>query len=255
MRQYQAILQDIGLNPSEIEVFFSIIQGARSARDIINATNIKRPTAYYAINSLARRGLISESGAAGSKKFSPAPLLRLRTIAHEEKRRAEEAEDKINALIPALERMLGKESARPAISLYEGKSSVTNIIMETIFCRTKHIDTVVPKQNFFWQMGEPFVTRYVSARKKEEITTRSLWETPVGKNVINAFYKGFSQIRIMPKSMHNRFTTTVFMYDDSVLFIAPAQDAHCLLMNSKEYAETMRAWFDGLWERSTPHVQ
>ena len=70
MQEPRKHLTDLGLSDSEVTVYLAMVSGARTARDLVKVTRLKRPTVYYALGCLERRGLTSKKGLGGDKNFS-----------------------------------------------------------------------------------------------------------------------------------------------------------------------------------------
>jgi len=55
-------LQNLDLNPNEAKTFLAILEiGPASISDIAKRARIKRPTTYYLIEELIKKGLFSKS--------------------------------------------------------------------------------------------------------------------------------------------------------------------------------------------------
>ena len=156
-------------------------------------------------------------------------------------------------MIPTLEATSSPANQKPAVAFYEGVDAVKNAVMEMLYCKNKRINSVVPKQNFFWQIGQDFVELFIEERVKRNIKTKNLWEAPINKGLMKQYYEGLSQVRIVPEIMHGKFQTTIFLYDNKTLYVSSKNNSYCVLITSKEHTDTMRAWFDGLWSVSSPH--
>jgi sugar-specific transcriptional regulator TrmB len=254
MQEPRTHLLSLGLSDSEVTTYLAMISGARTARDLGKVTQLKRPTVYYALSCLEKRGLVSKSGLEGDKRFSLEPLERLTTIAEEKARESVKLNENIQALIATLATDNSSVNQRPLVSFFEGVEAVQHVIMEILYCHNKEIYSVVPNHNFFWQIGPDFVQTYIEERKSRAIKTKNLWEKPIDSQLIQQYYKGFSEVRILPSVMKGKFATTVFLYDDKTLYISSMQNAYCVLIRSQEHHDTMRAWFDGLWSSSKPHA-
>ena len=246
-------LKALGLSNSEVTVYLAMTSGIRRAADLVKTTKLKRPTVYYALGCLEKRGLISKTGKEGDKKFSLTPLERLVSMAESKVKESEQLKNNIQALIPNLKAQKPAADLRPTVEFFEGVEAVRYAILDMLYCKNGQINSVVPKENFFWQVGEEFVERFVSERAARKIRTQNLWEAPIDEAVIKKYYQGLSQIRILPPVMASRFTSTVFMYDDKVLYVSSLKNSYCVLITSQEHHDTMQAWFDGLWAGSKPH--
>lgn len=246
MQNPRETLARLGLADSEIKVYLAMLGGARKVGEIMKTTRQKRPTVYYALTKLAERGLLRKTGRA-DEPYMPEPAERLRTVVESRVKEAGEIAKEIEALIPSLGPKTGRLE-KPEVAFYEGVEAVKNVIMETLYCKDRHIDSIAPTGNFFWGVGAGFAAGYVSERARRKIRTRNLWEAPIDpKRMRPQDYQGLSEIRVLPKVMHGRFSTTVFLFDDKTLYISSLKNAYALLVTSQEHHDAMTAMFDGLW--------
>jgi sugar-specific transcriptional regulator TrmB len=251
--QPQKHLQELGLSESEIAVYLGMVSGSRTARDLVKSLGLKRPTVYYALGCLERRGLVSKTGVEGSSQFSLEPVEKLLRLAKEKVDDASKLEDSIASMLPVLKQESYAENA-PGVAFFEGIDAVKRAIMDMLYTKKRVINSVIPENNFFWEVGEEFVGKYVQERIKREIHTRNLWEAQISKDVLKKYYAEFSEVRILPAIMKNKFHTSIFLYDDKVLQVSSAKNSYCIVITSQEYHDTMQAWFEGLWTNSNPHA-
>ena len=248
MEQPRNTLLKLGLQESEVDVYLAMFAGARTASDVIKTTGRSRPTVYYAISALERRGLLSKTGLAEPSMWRVEPLSRLQTIVTEKQAELDTLSEEVAALNTIVTRQPDADH-KPQASFYEGVAAVRSVIMEAVYCRGRHIDSIVPKQNFFWQFGEEFVTHYVSTRNRLGVRTRNLWAEKIDPGIIHDYYRR-SEIRMMPAEFGDKFRTTVFIYDASVLYISSLPSGYALLVTSSEHHEMMSAMYDVIWTAS-----
>lgn len=253
MQEPRKHLLDLGLSDSEVTVYLAMVSGVKTARDLVKVTRLKRPTVYYALSCLEKRGLISRTGLAGDKGFSLEPVERLAIIAKEKTRESVKLQNDIESMIPALSVKASPTNRKPTVAFYEGVDAVKNVIMEMVYCKGKHINSIAPQKNFFWEIGQDFVKLFVEERIKRGITTKNLWETSIDKKLIKRYYEGYSHVRILPEVMHGKFHTTIFLYEDKTLYVSSMNNGYGILVTSREHVDTMQALFDGLWSASKPH--
>jgi len=254
MQEPRKNLLSLGLSDSEVTVYLAMVSGAKTARDLVKVTGLKRPTVYYALGCLEKRGLMSKTGISGDKGFFLEPVEKLAIIAKEKALEISKLQKHIDEMIPSM--TAGPSSTanqKPTVAFYEGINAVKSVVMDMLYCKSKRINSVVPKQNFFWQVGQDFVETFVEERIKRNIKTKNLWESSVDKTLIKQYYENLSHVKILPEIMHGKFLTTVFIYDDKTLYVSSKNNSYCVLITSKEHAETMQAWFDGLWAFSKTH--
>ncbi|MEI7683139.1 MAG: helix-turn-helix domain-containing protein [Candidatus Saccharibacteria bacterium] len=246
----RALLAQLDLTESEIDVYLALLKGAQSARDIVVATGRSRPTVYYALGSLERRGLLSKTGLEDDNLYRVESLKRLQTMARQKQAAFESLQDDVGAFVRQFQTRTPADR-KPGVAFYEGISAVQNVIMETVYCQARQIDTIVPNRSFFWQLGLEFVEKYVDLRHTLGVKTRNLWSEPVEQDIIDQFYDKV-EIRVMPGGLGDRFRSTVFIYDDSVLYISSLASGYALLVRSVEHRELMRELYGVVWGLSKP---
>lgn len=250
MMDQKLFLAQLDLSEAEIDIYLAMVQGALAARDIVQVTGRSRPTVYYALTSLERRGFISKTGLDDDKRFRIEPLKRLKTIIESKRVDLSTLDKQADEFIAHFNRSQPGDH-KPQVSFYEGVAAVRNVIMETIYCRGKHIDSLVPTNNFFWQLGSDFVQHYVAMRRKHRITTKNLWGSTIDPEQITKYYDK-AELRLLPKGMGDSFESTIFMYDNTVLYISSLSSGYGLLVQSKEHYRLMQTMYKCMWQVSKP---
>ena len=80
MLDTRLLLSGLDLSEAEIDIYLAMLQGAATPREIVKATGRSRPTVYYALGSLERRGLLSKTGLPDERSYRVEPLDRLKRI-------------------------------------------------------------------------------------------------------------------------------------------------------------------------------
>lgn len=250
MIEPRALLAQLDLQESEIDVYTAMLGGALSARDIIKVTNRSRPTVYYALSALERRGLLSKTGLDENNLYRVEPLNRLLSIVQAKQDALQSTSDDLKQFITQYSTPTPGDS-KPHVAFYEGTNAIKSIIMETVYCHGRSIDTIVPTRNFFSQLDPSFVQQYIEMRHSLGIKTRNLWAEPLDQVIIDQFYNR-AEIRTMSDGLGDRFRSTVFMYDDVVLYISSLASGYALVVRSAEHRELMRALYGVIWGLSKP---
>lgn len=244
-----AILSKLGLSEAESQVYLAMVSGSVGVKEIMKTTGQKRPTVYYVLQQLITMGLVTKTDSALGSVFRVEPVSRLEVLAQQRLDDSKEAKLATVDLIPLLEKK-SRIREKPRVAFFEGKQAIQNVIMESLYCKSKVIRSIAPQNNYFWQVGQDFVEKYVSQRRTRNIKMFNLWEKPIAPKLYEKYYRGIANIRLLPKSMRNSFPTTIFLYDDTVLYIASKESNYCLLVRSDEHYKTMAALFEGLWSAS-----
>lgn len=248
MENPKNILKSLGLSDAEIKIYLALTsRGALTANELTKVAHLKRPTAYYALNSLKRHGLVKTGTAPGVERFQAEPPQRLEAVVAVREKELAALADEVRGIIPELAKGKSVESGLPAVSFYEGEEAMKQAIMETLYCRNRHIDSLTPADNFFWQVGQSFSGGYIDERVNRKITTRNLWEASLSPEIMARSYEGISEVRLLPKAMIGKFKSAIFLYDDCVMYISSKESNYVLVVKSVEHHELMKAIYDTIW--------
>lgn len=245
MHDIRKILNDVGLSASEISVYIALLEGAVGAKEIMKVTGEKRPTVYYALQGLEQRGLVSKTGKEHGSLFQIESLERLKVLAEQKLQKQKEMLLGVETLVSTYASK--QKAGQINVSYFDSVASIQSAIMYSVYVKKKEILTIVPEQNFFKDSGSDFIKKYVLEKKRRGVATKAIWEHMPTSSVVREYYTDDSEARSMPKALRGNFETTIFMYDDKVLYIGPKKDMYAILIQSESYHKSMRALFDLAW--------
>jgi sugar-specific transcriptional regulator TrmB len=240
----EKVLEDIGLAPAEAAVYMALLDGAQSAQEIVKFSGEKRPTVYYSLNSLEKRGLVSKTGKEYGNKFQVEPLARLEELVQKNILKQTELLDKTQVFKEYFSKKI--PTKKSLVSYFDSAETVKVAIFNSLYCKEKLIRTIVPADNFFHEMGKSFVAEYVKEKTKRKIKTVALWENIPNRKFVDEYYTQLD-VRQLPVDMHNSFDTTIFIYDDKTLYVSPKSEQYAVLIQSVAHTKMMRALFDNVW--------
>lgn len=255
--EVKKILKDVGLSPAETAVYVALLDGFYSVKEILRITGEKRPTVYYSLGSLEKRGLVSKTGKDYGNKYQLEPVQKIVELIDKNIR-------KQNALMERakkLERFYpnDKKKGKVIVSYFDDLASIHSAISHSLYGKEKNVRSIVPSNNFFHEIGKDFVEEFVIEKKKRGIKTMALWEDIPSQKVMSEYYVN-SVIKQLPIDMHNRFETTIFLYDDKTLYISPKKENFAVLIQSEAHSKLMKTIFEHIWSnaillKSAPNIQ
>jgi len=246
-QEINKVLEEIGLSPAEVSVYVALLEGSQSVQEIIKITNEKRPTVYYSLNSLEKRGLVSKTGKEYGNKFQVEPIDNLEELVNKNIRKQNELLDKTKELKSIFSK--SKAESKVVVSYFDTLGAIKSAAFFSLYGKGRTIRTIVPADNFFHEIGVDFVKEYVKEKNKRGIKTKALWEDIPNKKIIEEYYSD-AEIRQLPINMHNSFATTIFIYDDKTLYISPKKENYAVLIQSGEHAKMMSAVFENIWNNA-----
>lgn len=245
----------VGLTPIEADIYLLMANGTCSAKKIIQQTSYKRATVYYALTNLEHRGLISKKNNHLDHEYIVESFDVLQGMAEAKKIESEKIAEGIKNTILTFVKNTQDKEGKPTVAFYEGLETVKNIIFSTAYCKEKSIRTIIPADSLFWNIDETFIREYVGRRIQNGVKTQSMWEKQIDPETFKKQYKNISNIRMLPEHMSNMFSTSIFIYDNKVMYISSLENSYCIVVTSLEHMKMMTALFEGLWINSKEYIQ
>lgn len=129
---FEKYLQDLGFTSNEAVIYISLLKvDGATALELSKKTKINRSTVYVTIESLARKGLVSETTIGKKTQFRAEPPERIRTYVERRKVDLEEMEKRLDDVIPQIKSVTRESGERPVVKFFEGKEGIVSSAEET----------------------------------------------------------------------------------------------------------------------------
>lgn len=124
-------LTKLGLTDTEAKIYLAVLElGPSSAAMIAKQADVKRTTAYSALENLVKQGLLSEVADSKEKMFKAEDPDRLSKLTKKMRRQVIDAELELEKLLPGLKAIQKKLLQPPKVSFYQGMEGIKTIIEE-----------------------------------------------------------------------------------------------------------------------------
>jgi len=121
----EKVLQKLGLQEKEAKIYIAALEvGKGSVQDIAKKANINRATAYFVIENLMKKGLISATQEDKKQFFSPESPAQLQEIIEQQKRELDRKKSLIPDLVKNLESINAASIKKPIVKYYLGKEGI-----------------------------------------------------------------------------------------------------------------------------------
>jgi sugar-specific transcriptional regulator TrmB len=121
-------LQEIGLNEKEAAVYLALLQYDNAAViDIASKTKINRSTTYTVLESLAKKGLVSETTVGKKTRYQAESPERLETFVERQKVILDEHSKRLKDIIPQIKSVQRESGEKPLVQYFEGKEGVASM--------------------------------------------------------------------------------------------------------------------------------
>lgn len=239
-------LQQLGLSDKESKTYLASLElGSSPVQKIARKSGLKRPTTYFAIESLIKKGLMT-SFEKGKKRYfvaeSPERLVSLIAL---QQKKARALEEDLRKVLPGLNDIFNLTGERPKVRFFEGKEGLRAIQDDFLKTEDKNIENIYPRDDFIKVFSEAERKEYVAKLRKKKIKVRTIYtsQNKPDKLVPNPYAeRKFAAYEKFP------FSADITIYGDKVAIGTFKGKLVGVIIESKEISETLRLVFDLAWK-------
>ncbi len=128
---FEKYLQQIGLSEKEAEIYVALLQyDNASVTDLAKKTRVNRTTIYPVLETLAKKGLVSEIQIDTKTHFQAEPPERLETFIERQKVVLDENSKRLKDIIPQLKSIQRESGQKPVVKYFEGREGIISSVEE-----------------------------------------------------------------------------------------------------------------------------
>jgi sugar-specific transcriptional regulator TrmB len=250
--QLIAHIEEAGLTEGEAKVYLALLKlGSTTSGSIIEESKVANSIVYRILDNLIEKGLVSFIIKEKTKYFQADDPNKIIEYLEEKKNKIDESKTNISQIIPQLI-SLGETNNNTLVRVYEGFKGVQTAY-EHYYSKLKKGEEVVSwgvypeqdeKYHIYWQKDH-------IRRKKFGIKSKILFNQGTSLEILKNrnLYWGCDS-RYMPSKIK---TPSWFMvYSDTSLITLQSGKGVSVEIVNKEIADSFRAYFDDLWDKSKP---
>lgn len=235
----QNILKNYGLNEKEVSVYLATLElGEATGFQIYKKTGLKKPTVYYVLEELQKRGLINQTKKEKKRYF----------VAEDPEKIKKDLVDKLkifDELLPELRSIYNSKVNKPKLRFYEGKNGIEEVYKDTL--RYKAEILAFASESLLHTLGKDFSEEYVTKRVKNEIPVRAIMPS---SDLLHKSYiqKNLAQLRIakLIDEKKYKFPIEINIYANKVALMS-FRDELGLIIESDEISKMMKMIFEYFW--------
>ncbi len=240
MNQLAKQLEGSGLSEKEAAVYVATLSlGIASIADIAKRADIKRPTAYLAIETLLQKQLLAQIPRGTKMHYkaeSPEQLLAA----------AESKKETIAQSLPDLLTLFKQNSVAPKVRFYEGKQALLKLYEEAF--RSREIWSVFSPKKYcevFTLEDNKHLLRILD--RQGGIIYDLAEDSPATRKLFNQSHRrGLSKDRILPKEFS--ISTDILVYGHCVALVS-LETLVGVVIEDKSIAATQKMFIQNLWEK------
>jgi sugar-specific transcriptional regulator TrmB len=236
-------LQNIGLNDKEAVVYLALLSVEHaSVLDLAKKTNIKRPTVYVVLESLAKKGLVSETTVGKKTHYQAEPPERLETFVERQKLVLEENSKRLKDIIPEIKSIQHEFGERPVVKYFEGKEGIISSAEETF--RNEDGD----EEPVYLVYPRDLLDKLFPESERQKFRKTRL-EKMVKSKVMYTYNKGEIPSddmgdRIKIDGTRYPISCDIAIYKDKIRISVLGKKLSSIFIRSKDVADTLRSIFN-----------
>jgi predicted transcriptional regulator len=233
-------LQEIGLSDKEALVYLALLQVDNdSVLDLAKKTKINRTTIYPVLESLSKKGLISEIKIDKKVRFQAEPPERLETFVERQKVVLDERASRLKDIVPQLKSVQREIGERPVVKYFEGREGIISSMEE--FFGNQNLEEGTQYILFSRDLIEEVFTdkereKFRNIRKSNSIKAKAIYTYTHGELPPQI---GDTAIRVDEKKYP--ITCDISIYKDQVRISILGKPLSSILIKSNDFARTFQS--------------
>lgn len=240
-------LQKLGLNEKEVKVYLAALEfGYASAQDIAKKAGINRATTYFTIDSLIKKGLMTQMEKGKKTQFAAEDPRGLRAIIDKKIKEAEATQNILKEILPQLESIYNLAAEKPKVRYYEGLDGAQAMRHEFLRTSGDEILGFLSLDNLFKSFPRHSI-EHTPERIKRKIRSRVLYTRKDGPLAEGSDKDLMREARYVPLQKFP-FGSDISVYGDRISMFFLKDKLGGVIIESMELADMMRAIFELAWE-------
>ncbi len=239
-------LQELGIEENRARIYLACLElGKGTVIEIAKKAGVKRTTVYDNLSFLLRKSLITEIYESNHHYFVANPPKRIRDLVKEKEELAKEILPQLNSLFSAF-------PAKPKIQYFHGTKGIQEAAWDPVSCTSKEVYYVGDMKEYYTILRvNDFNKTFVEERVKRGIFAYGIVKDD--NDVLEFLHPSknnseLREVRIAPRTT----VLKIFMqlYDYKVGVISTKGEGYALIIESRDFFETQKSFFDTLWSIS-----
>jgi len=240
-------LQQLGLSEKEAKVYLASLElGSTSVLEISKKAGLKRPTTYYAIEELIKKGLMSSFEKGKKRCFSAESPERLLSLIIVKRRKVAVLEEDLQRVLPELNNIFNLAGERPKVRFFEGREGIKTIQEDILKSKFNSIEEIVPLDESY-KIFPPSSKdhRHEMRKKAKKISVKMIYSSKKGE--ILPGEEDSIERRFVPPGKFP-FSAEINVYGNKTAIVTYKGKLIGIIVESEEIANTLRVIFNLAWK-------
>ncbi len=243
-------LQEVGLQEKEAKIYLAALElGQSTVQKIAQKADIKRPTTYFIIEGLMKRGVMSSFYQGKRQYFVAENPERLLEMLEKDRQEIARREERFKTLLPQLSSINNRHKDKPVVKYYEGKEGVVSMVKEHLkMGRGQEVRMAHSRDVIASVFDEATLKELSKDRSAHSVKARGIYTWSKGE--ISS--SGNSEvIKLSPDEFP--ITCDIAIFNESIRIASLKDRIVGVVIEDKEIAKSFQAIFDLAWKWAREH--
>lgn len=241
-------LEEAGLAPRQARIYVALLRlGTATPAQVAQQAEVKRPTAYEALEDLCQRGLATRAVSGRKRTYTAAAPERLLDEASERQRRLRDLLPDLQALVTSA------ATTRPRLIYREGLEGIRQVHEDLLTTRGKEYRYFGGSSEMLSAMGEAYITDYVKRRVAKGIHSRSIrWRShEVALPCLADGDRWLRRTRYLDITPGDGLSG-LFIYDRRIAITSSGREGYGMVIESDGLSALLELIWQALWQVARP---
>lgn len=245
---FEQFLEEIGLSEKEAKIYLALLQVDRDTiPDLAKKTEINRTTVYPVLESLQKKGLVSEVHEGKKVSYVAAPPERLETYVERQRVLFEEKSKRLKDVIPQIKSIQRESGERPVVKYFEGRDGAISAYEEFYSFDPNKEETgyfIFNRDLLQSTFTQEEIAKFLKIRIGKEVIPVSVYNFSEGEY---SFTTPGMRVRIDEKKFPIHCDISII--EDRIVVTNLGEKVSAFLVQSKDLAETLKSLVRALNEK------
>lgn len=242
-------LLQLGLSNKEATTYMAVLEtGESTIPSLAIVTKLSRGTIYDIVEKLKVKGFLSEIKKGKRRKLTAEnPTNTLYSVLDSQHGELQKTKKVVEKILPTINALSGSQDFKPQIRVYEGEKGFRQVWDEIFSFKEKTFLSISRIETFQKFMGQEFLNEIQARKTNLGFTSRAINEdSPQAQEMKFNDPKYFRETRLAPKEF--QFPSSEIIFGDKIAMFSTREENIIVVIESKDFAETHRAYFEMLWK-------
>lgn len=243
----KALLEEIGLTKSEINVYLALLElGSSSTGKIVEKSKASSSKIYEILEKLMEKGLVSYVIKSGVKYFNAASPKRILDYMQEKQALLKNQTAEVEKLLPELELKQTLTTEKSETLVFKGMKGAETAFEDILTTLKKNEEVLILGFSEVQESFQNFLLKFHKKRAKLGIKLRGVYGTNLREMGNKIAELPYSKIKFFQSQEGN--PVAILVYKDKTLF-SLAWDLIWIQIKNQRLADSFRTRFEEIWEQ------